>query len=1168
MQFIPGPVECDSATANKESDNLVMKQQPTTTSQRIVYTINFLTTLRLPGLLQVHLSQHLLCKLHSLDIFAHNRIRSRGCRAGQNVVQRRRRAFAARAMQAGMPDNQPGSHFDSRDGLPIPVISRPQRPITSLAVFDRRANNHSERSCQECTADCVRNDLPGFLCHHSSTCISVSNPELPVRLSSSKFVKQCKKNIDRSALITLTDSKIGLNHTDTRFGCINVRSLNSKFDDVIELFADFSLLVLCLTETWLDVDSAVVGRFRALGYSVIDRPRPRTRDDLGVNHGGVAVIAAPGATASPIPTGTTSPKTFEVTAAYIAVRRCRVAVVVIYRPGSQPVTSEFFDELLVLLESLAVIDAPLYITGDFNIRLDRADDPHTIQLRSTFDAYGFRVSESGPTHRCGGVLDVVAARSTVLISTHDVDISDHVLLTWPVDCERPVVPPTATSIRPWRRLDMAEFRAALLACPLCEPQLWPQDADCAANLYDDVINSLLDRLLPVTVHLRRQRPSDPWFDSDCRSSKRLTRRLERAASTARRRVGESAEAVAAAAAAELAWRQQRASYRRLRHQKSLEFWSAELSTHREPHRIWSTIDRLLGRGRRPCTSVDADSLCDFFVRKVDRVRASTSDSPSPTYSTVPGDASLLAFVNLDVADVGAAIHRLPNKSSSADPLPAFILKEVADVLSPFLAHLFNRSIDTGCFPKCFKIASLTPILKKQGLPEDDPASYRPISNLSIISKLLERLIATQFVRYVEGHKLLPAGQSGFRRGFSTETATTKVLSDLLDAVDRGDTAVLALLDLSAAFDTVDHDILLQRLSKSFGVRGRALEWFRSYLSCRRQYVRCRDVSSAMVDVLCGVPQGSVLGPILFILYTADLPSVIIPHGLSVHQYADDSQIYGACHPNSTSALADALSRCTTDVDNWMRSNRLQLNADKTDVMWCATARRSSRLPADPLSIANTLVQPVSAVRDLGILIDSDLGAASHVRMIVSRCFAALRQLRHLRRYVSNDCFRSLVVALVHSRLDYGNFIMVGLPAYRLRMLQSVLNAAARLTYGLRRYDHVSGALAELHWLRVPERVDFKLAVMTYCSLHGLSPPYLHVFQRVADIAARRRLRSSATDSVVVPAYRLATIGRRSFPVAGALLWNSLPTDIQSSPSLTVFRSRLKTYLFRKSFPDV
>jgi hypothetical protein len=210
-------------------------------------------------------------------------------------------------------------------------------------------------------------------------------------------------------------------------------------------------------------------------------------------------------------------------------------------------------------------------------------------------------------------------------------------------------------------------------------------------------------------------------------------------------------------------------------------------------------------------------------------------------------------------------------------------------------HLFSRSLDTGRFPARFKVAFITPILKKASLPVDDPSSYRPISNLSIISKLFERLVAKQLTSFLEQHHLLPPYQSGFRRGFSTETATAKVLSDLLDAVDRGDTALLALLDLSAAFDTVDHDVLLERLSRSFGVSGDALERFRSYLSGRSQYVRCGGDISDVADVICGVPQGSVLGPILFILYTADLASIVAAFGLSMHQYADDSQIYGSCH---------------------------------------------------------------------------------------------------------------------------------------------------------------------------------------------------------------------------------------------------------------------------------
>jgi hypothetical protein len=940
----------------------------------------------------------------------------------------------------------------------------------------------------------------------------------------------------------------------------------NKFDDVIDLFRQRDLAALCLTETWLDSDSPVINRLRHAGYSVVDRPRPRICHDLSVNHGGVAIVTAPGMSLAPLPVGLQS-TTFEATAGYI-INRHQVAVIVIYRPGSQPVTASFFEELSKLLEQFVVLSVPVFVVGDFNIRLDRPDDPHTMQLHLTFDSYGFCVNKSGPTHRRGGTLDVVASRSSVSLSVTDVEFSDHHLVCWPVALSRCDIQMFPVTIRSWRRLDLDMFREVLSGSSICQPNLWPTDVDTAASLFHEVIVGILDDILPTSTIQRRPRPTDPWFDKECRSSKRLTRRLERAASAAIRRAGISAESAVAAEAARLAWFDQRRAYRRLRHRKRTSFWSNEFQSSTDPRHIWSTVDRLLGRGRRSDVSVSSDVLSDYFVDKVERIRASTSDAPLPTFSTVPDCVRLEKFSPFTMFEIEAAIARLPNKSSAADPLPTNLLKSVADLLSPFLTYLFNLSVDSGRFPVCFKDAFLTPILKKSGLPVTDPSSFRPISNLPVISKLLERLVAKQLVAFVEENHLLPCMQSGFRRGHSTETAITKILSDLLDMVDRGETAILALLDLSAAFDTVDYDILLKRLSTSFGLCGQALDWFQSYLYGRTQSVRCGTSNSAAVPIRCGVPQGSVLGPILFVLYTADLPSIVASFGLSVHQYADDSQVYGSCRSDQTSMLADTVSQCTTAINNWMRSNRLQLNADKTDLMWCASARRTPHLPTDSVCIAGVDVQPVTTVRNLGVLIDNDLSATSHIRLVTARCFAALRQLRQLRRFVTDDCFRSLVVALIHSRLDYGNFVLVGLPACRQRLLQSVLNAAARLTFRLRRYDHVNDTLAILHWLRLPERVDFKLAVTAFKSLHGQTPAYLNVFQRVADLPGRRSLRSSSSNSLLVPAYRLSSIGRRSFPVAAAKIWNCLPDNVISAPSLSVFRTRLKTFLFRRSFPDI
>lgn len=957
-----------------------------------------------------------------------------------------------------------------------------------------------------------------------------------------------------------------------RFGCINIRSLNNKFDDAIELFRDHHLAVLCITETWLDIDSPVVGRLRSSGYSVIDSPRPRIRDDLSVNHGGVAVVASSGWSLSPLPLGS-SPSTFEVVASHLMASNRRFAVIVVYRPGSQQITSKFFDELAAILEQLAVLNVELYVVGDFNVRLDRPDDPHAVQLRSVFSSYGLTLNSSGPTRR-DGILDLVASRSEVTLSVVDVDFSDHRLLHWSVNDNGHSTPPISKLTRCWRQLDISLFRDLLSSSELCQPSAWSLDVDSAASQYNDVINHILDDILPVRHHTCRPRPTNPWFDAECRAAKRFTRRLERAALAADRRVlhsstdGDVTAVKVDAEAARSAWHVQRRVYRQLRHQKCTAFWSTKMEAASNPRDMWSLVDRLLGRDQRSSPSVDAETLASFFCDKVDRIRSATANFPPPTYQPVPHGAVLPFFSSVTSSEVAASIARLPDKSSAADPISVSILKQVSDLLVPFLTHLINRSIELGQFPASFKTAFLTPIIKKPGLDASDPASYRPISNLPVISKLLERIVAQQLVEFLNKHDLLPATQSGFRRGFSTESAITKVLSDLLDAVDSGDTAALTLLDLSAAFDTVDYAILVQRLNVSFGVEGSALQWFRTYLYGRKQYVRCGGNCSKLSEVVSGVPQGSVLGPILFIIYTGDLQLITAKHGLSLHQYADDSQIYGSCRSSDISSFTTTISNCVNDVLNWMRSNRLQLNTEKTEFMWCATARRAPTLPKDPVNIAGASVQPVSTVRDLGVFIDSDLGAATHVKRTVSRCFYALRQLRQLRRFVSDVCFQRLVVSLIHSRLDYGNFSLVGLPVHLQLRLQSVLNAAARLTFKLRRYDHVTDALSILHWLRVPQRIDFKLGVTAYCSLNGAAPPYLNVLQRVCDIPGRRQLRSSSSLQLQIPAFRLSTIGKRSFSCAASSFWNSLPHFVQSSPTLPIFRRRLKTHLFRLSYPEI
>ena len=356
----------------------------------------------------------------------------------------------------------------------------------------------------------------------------------------------------------------------------------------------------------------------------------------------------------------------------------------------------------------------------------------------------------------------------------------------------------------------------------------------------------------------------------------------------------------------------------------------------------------------------------------------TAGAPDPVYRQAPCDSAFGNFRPVERDDVIKHIMALPDKQCASDLMPTWLLKVCARDLVPFLCRLFNASLLIGVFPDTFKSAYVTPILKKSGLAEDDAKNYRPISNLSVLSKLLERLVAGQLVDYLSSHNLLPENQSAYRANHSTETAIAKVLSDILMAIDHGDTAALALLDCSAAFDTVDHDILLRKLSESFGVGGNVLPWFASYLRGRQQCVRFGGLQFKYESVAYGVPQGSVLGLLLFIIYTADLGSLVTARRLHSHQYADDIQVYGWRPQTESHVLRDQLSNSVEDISSWMCSHRLQLNTSKTEFIWCCPSRRRQHLPDSDFLAGADQVPPISSARYLGVYVDGEMSLRSHI----------------------------------------------------------------------------------------------------------------------------------------------------------------------------------------------
>jgi len=367
--------------------------------------------------------------------------------------------------------------------------------------------------------------------------------------------------------------------------------------------------------------------------------------------------------------------------------------------------------------------------------------------------------------------------------------------------------------------------------------------------------------------------------------------------------------------------------------------------------------------------------------------------------------------------------------------------------------------------------------------------------------------------------------------------------------------------LSAAFDTIDHHILLSRLYTSFGIRGMVVDWLSTYLSGRTQRVAVGQACSALTHLSMGVPQGSVLGPLLFTLYTSPIGHIVNSWGVHHQQYADDTQLFISLQ--NTQSISQ-LEGCLSDLYSWFCNNGLSLNPDKSDAIhFCTSQRARFTESVTAVNVAGTTVSTSDSIKTLGVLLDNRLSFTPHVKSLCKSCNYHLRAFRHIRPALTDDMAKSIATSLVSSRLDYCNSLLHGCSQANIAKLQRIQNSLARVVTNCYTHcTHSTELLHNLHWLPIKHRIDFKIATLTFKLLAHHQPSYLSNIIHLYN--PPRTLRSSSQYRLDPPSVSTA-FGARAFSATSPLIWNSVPLGIRQASSLSTFKQHLKTSYFTAAF---
>ena len=616
------------------------------------------------------------------------------------------------------------------------------------------------------------------------------------------------------------------------------------------------------------------------------------------------------------------------------------------------------------------------------------------------------------------------------------------------------------------------------------------------------------------------------------------------------------------------------NYKKMRNDTTLqirqakqEYFSNKIKNESQnPKSAWKTINSLLGKQNK-ITNVNeliiddkkvtspsdiAESFNEYFSEIGPKLADNIDQNNSNCFQQYikKAESEFATFEPVTVNHVFHLLSKLQStKATGIDKISSKIIKIAAPIISNSLTHIFNQSITLCSFPNEWKIAKVTPIFKsgKKNLPEN----YRPISVLPILSKIMERILYNQLCEYLTKNNLLSEKQFGFRKHHSTATALLDCTNSWYLNMDRKMFNLVVLIDLKKAFDTVDHQILLKKM-EHYGIKGDALTLLTSYLSARTQKCQVNGFVSSERDIKCGVPQGSILGPLFFLIYINDLPTCL--NKTEARLFADDTNITAA--GKTLNEVENAVNSDLENLQNWLIANKLSLNVTKTEFILIGSNQilKIGSNCQPNISIDGKPVKQVTESKTLGIVVDKNLNWRSNTDNVCKKITSGLGALRRVKEFVDRKTLLSIYNAIIQPYFDYCCEVWNVLGETQSTRLQKLHNRAARIITNMPNEVHQDTVLNELNWEPLKlQRIKAKAKIM-YKVLNNMGPECLQNQFTFREEVLNHNLRNSDLN-VCLPKPRTNNM-KKSFLYDGGSIWNSLSIETKNSKSLNQFKRNI------------